>query len=256
MNQKHVQWLRANRIPIIEDCAQAIQGSDSGLAVGRIGDAAVFSFNGSKHLPAGEGGLIATDDDALASFVNDFIMSVQTPLEVVIRRFNDGSAGWNYRLGSMTASLAEALIHGLPERVEVALRAHETLRQTLRERTWLPILGEPFPNDFAPLGCPVRLCRSVPGFSLAESRALLYFALRFAGVPASVWVPDTIPSTRRLQRFYEKAHRNPDTTADTSAKVIADGHIVLATNAEASLRFGMDGPLNVVLETFERLLES
>jgi perosamine synthetase len=58
----------ANRrgIPVIEDCAQAYLASDRGKKVGTIGTIGVFSLQQGKHITSGEGGLVVTDDDALA----------------------------------------------------------------------------------------------------------------------------------------------------------------------------------------------
>lgn len=54
-------------IKIIEDCAQAHGGWLDGQALGTIGDAGCFSFQSSKNISAGEGGLVLTDDDEVYS---------------------------------------------------------------------------------------------------------------------------------------------------------------------------------------------
>ncbi|HXF72230.1 MAG TPA: DegT/DnrJ/EryC1/StrS family aminotransferase [Actinomycetota bacterium] len=48
------------------DAAHAFGSRRGGVPVGRFGDAEVFSLSPTKALVAGEGGLIATDDDVLA----------------------------------------------------------------------------------------------------------------------------------------------------------------------------------------------
>lgn len=53
-------------IPVIEDCAQAFLASDHGRTVGTIGTIGAFSLQQGKHITAGEGGIVTTDDDALA----------------------------------------------------------------------------------------------------------------------------------------------------------------------------------------------
>ncbi len=50
---------------VIEDAAQAWLASWRGRAVGTLGDAGAFSFQSSKNLTAGEGGMVLTDDEAL-----------------------------------------------------------------------------------------------------------------------------------------------------------------------------------------------
>lgn len=54
---------RETGIPIIEDCAHAHGATHRGRPVGSIGKAGCWSLQGSKAVSAGEGGVIATDDD-------------------------------------------------------------------------------------------------------------------------------------------------------------------------------------------------
>ena len=51
---------------LIEDSAQAYLATAGGRAVGTWGDIACFSLQQGKHITTGEGGFVATDDDALA----------------------------------------------------------------------------------------------------------------------------------------------------------------------------------------------
>lgn len=53
-------------IPVIEDCAQAFLAEYRGRRVGTIGRIGCFSLQQGKHITTGEGGLVVTDDAALA----------------------------------------------------------------------------------------------------------------------------------------------------------------------------------------------
>ena len=55
-----------HRLAILEDSAQAIGACWAGRNSGAWGDVASFSFQSNKTLTSGEGGLVATDDEALA----------------------------------------------------------------------------------------------------------------------------------------------------------------------------------------------
>ncbi len=58
---------RISRVPVLFDAAHAFGARTGGVPVGGFGDAEVFSLTPTKVLVAGEGGLVATRDDALAA---------------------------------------------------------------------------------------------------------------------------------------------------------------------------------------------
>jgi perosamine synthetase len=60
-------------IPVIEDCAQAFLASHNGRRVGSFGAVGCFSLQQGKHITTGEGGLVTTNDDALAHRLYLFI---------------------------------------------------------------------------------------------------------------------------------------------------------------------------------------
>jgi dTDP-4-amino-4,6-dideoxygalactose transaminase len=64
---------QARGIPVIEDCAQAFLAEYGGRCVGTLGTIGCFSLQQGKHITTGEGGLVVTDDDALARRIYLFI---------------------------------------------------------------------------------------------------------------------------------------------------------------------------------------
>lgn len=61
-----LELARERGLVVIEDAAQAHGAAYRGRPVGALADAATFSFQSSKAMTAGEGGLIVTDDAQLA----------------------------------------------------------------------------------------------------------------------------------------------------------------------------------------------
>ena len=64
---------RERNIPVIEDCAQAFLATHKGQTVGSIGAIGCFSLQQGKHITTGEGGIVTTNDDALARRMYLFI---------------------------------------------------------------------------------------------------------------------------------------------------------------------------------------
>lgn len=66
-NMTEIVELAASRgIPIIEDCAQSFLAEHNGKKVGAIGSVGCFSLQQGKHITTGEGGIVTTNDEALA----------------------------------------------------------------------------------------------------------------------------------------------------------------------------------------------
>lgn len=57
---------KANNLVLIDDAAHAIPTEYNGQYIGNLGDLSAFSFYANKNMTTGEGGMITTNDDALA----------------------------------------------------------------------------------------------------------------------------------------------------------------------------------------------
>ncbi len=73
-NMAEIMELANSRgIPVIEDTAQAFLAQHNGQYVGTIGTIGCFSLQQGKHITTGEGGIVTTNDDALARRMYLFI---------------------------------------------------------------------------------------------------------------------------------------------------------------------------------------
>ncbi len=96
-------------IAVLEDAAGAHLSSRGGRLAGTLGDAAIFSFTPTKLITTGEGGMITTDDAALADRCRS------------IRNFGDrgkfawDTLGFNFRMTAMAAALGCEQLKRLPE---------------------------------------------------------------------------------------------------------------------------------------------
>ena len=59
----------ARRIPVIEDCAHAVESAYKGRPAGTMGAVGCFSFYATKNITAGEGGMVVTNDTGIADLV-------------------------------------------------------------------------------------------------------------------------------------------------------------------------------------------
>jgi len=96
---------------VIEDAAQAHSAQVHGKPVGSIGDMGTFSFFGNKMMTTGEGGMITTNDDAMAAQMRMLKNQGMTKE----RRYWHPVIGYNYRLTNVQAAIGLAQVERLPE---------------------------------------------------------------------------------------------------------------------------------------------
>jgi perosamine synthetase len=116
---------RRRGILVIEDAAQAHGATHRGRSVGSFGALGCFSVQSSKSMPAGEGGLLVTNDDELFARANRARMfgeDVRMDDEASYRldRALDGARaydslgmGWMYRTTELTAAIARTQLRKL-----------------------------------------------------------------------------------------------------------------------------------------------
>ena len=89
---------------LLEDAAEAHGALYKGRPAGSLGDAAAFSFYGNKIIATGEGGMVTTDDDALAARVR-LLRGQGMDAE---RRYWFPIVGYNYRMMNLPAAVGLA----------------------------------------------------------------------------------------------------------------------------------------------------
>ena len=99
-----------HRIPVLEDAAESLGATIDGRHVGTLGDIGCFSFNGNKTLTSGGGGMLVTDDEALARRARHLTTQARVPGEAY---FHD-EIGYNYRMTNLQAAVGLAQLEQLP----------------------------------------------------------------------------------------------------------------------------------------------
>lgn len=98
-------------LPIIEDAAEMHGQTWRGRPCGSFGAVSTFSFYPNKHVTTGEGGMLVTDDDAIA----DRCRKLRNLFFAPPRRFVHEELGWNLRMTNLQAALGCAQLERLPE---------------------------------------------------------------------------------------------------------------------------------------------
>lgn len=106
---------RRHGLFLVEDAAESHGARYRGRLVGQLGDTAAFSFFGNKIITTGEGGMVTTNDDALAARVRMLRGQGMQP----DRRYWHPIIGYNYRMTNLCAAIGLAQL----ERMDEALAA-------------------------------------------------------------------------------------------------------------------------------------
>lgn len=101
--------LRERGIPLVEDACQAIGASYKSRRAGGLGNVGAFSLYATKNLMTGEGGMLTTDDDAVAKAAKRFRQHGQG------ERYEYLSLGYNYRMTDMNAAIGRVQLGRLTE---------------------------------------------------------------------------------------------------------------------------------------------
>lgn len=189
---------------ILEDASHAVGASYDGQPIGsRYADASVFSFHPVKIVTTGEGGMVTTQDAALARRLqllrSHGIMREAGELEhpeTGAWHYEQHSLGYNYRMTDIQAALGSSQL----QRID----AFHTARERLAERydrllACLPLrlpARTPGPDATARSSWHLYAVEVLPGPNVAD-RATVFARLREAGIGVNVHY-EPIP----LQPYY------------------------------------------------------
>jgi dTDP-4-amino-4,6-dideoxygalactose transaminase len=115
----------------IEDAAQAHGASYKGQKVGSLGDAGCFSFYATKNITTGEGGIVTTDNKALAEHLR------MLRSHGMAGRDQHITLGYNYRMSDINGAIGTAQVDRLEKLNERRREISEHLANELGDLEWL-----------------------------------------------------------------------------------------------------------------------
>jgi len=111
---KLMQLAKNYHLIVIEDSTEALGSYYRGRHAGSIGLLGTFSYNGNKIITTGGGGMIVTNDEALAKRAKHLTTQAKSdPFEYI-----HDEIGYNYRLVNVAAAMGVAQMEQLPLFIE------------------------------------------------------------------------------------------------------------------------------------------
>jgi perosamine synthetase len=176
--------------PLIEDSCEALGSSTDGRPLGSFGAASVFAFYPNKQITTGEGGVVVTDDPALAETFRSLRNQGRDEDGTWLRHIQ---LGFNYRLDEMSAAIGVAQLERRAELKAGRDRVVAAYVEALAGRDWirLPTAGP---------GESVDWFVYVVRLDAAIDRNLVMDDLAVRGIPTRPYF-----SPIHLQPFYRQA---------------------------------------------------
>ena len=198
-----VALCRERRLALIEDCAHAPGAVWQGRPVGSFGAFGSFSFQASKNLTAGEGGMLVTSDPGLAE--------VARSISNQGRRtggawYEHVRVGTNARLTGFQAALLLSQLDRLPAQMRRRTESAERLRRGLRAVDGLQVTPKTLDPRVDAHAYHIFSMMLHPG-RFGASRAQVVAAVAAEGVPATTSYPHPLYRNPLFERY---PHRTGD----------------------------------------------
>jgi len=129
--ERIVQICRAWDIPVVEDAAESLGSSVGARHTGTFGILGTLSFNGNKIITTGGGGMIVTNDEALAVRAKHLTTTAKRPHPF---EFFHDEVGYNYRMPNLNAALGCAQLELLRPMLVVKTEIADCYRRFCAER--------------------------------------------------------------------------------------------------------------------------
>lgn len=148
---------KEHKLTVIEDNAQCFLGEYKGRMVGTLGHASSFSFQSSKHITSGEGGMVLTDDLAVAEGVRKvcslgYAGVSATKGKITKKDIQDPNysrhvtMGWNYRMSELASAVALAQTENMDALVQRRIDVAQLFKNATQGCSWL--VPQKTPSDY------------------------------------------------------------------------------------------------------------
>lgn len=135
-------------IPIIEDNAEAVGTTYHGRSLGTFGSFSSYSFQSSKHLTSGEGGMLCTNDFDLADRVRKIQSLGYAAVGASSNKINKVdiqnpdysrhvSLGWNYRMTELVGAVVRGQIERSKELIDRRKHVASEIINLIDKCSWL-----------------------------------------------------------------------------------------------------------------------
>lgn len=223
-------------LTVIEDSAEALGANYHGRSAGSFGAASVFAFYPNKQITTGEGGVILTDDDELASLCQSLRNQGRGPSSEWLEHQR---LGYNYRLSELHAALGVAQFERIDELLSKRAKIAGLYTERLKEIPYLTTLKSRPDVEVSWFVYVIRLNHGM-------NRELVMQWLGERGIPTRPYFPAIHLMPFYVERFGHRPGDFPITESIASSTLALPFHNNMD---EASVQYVCD-QLSICMENF------
>ena len=215
-------------IVVIEDNAQCFMNTYKGRMAGTIGHMSSYSFENTKHISCGEGGIVLTNNEKYAEMVRKVgghgfknLRAEEGRIRLNADIFQNpdykrhDELGWNYRLNEFSAAITLAQLERGEELVDMRIKSATMFMDVMADTDYLipQKVPEGYTNSYYTLGVLYKGEESI-GVSWSEFRKA-YVEAGGDGIYSAWSVPYLEPMmterkyVKRCHWVYEKVYYEP-----------------------------------------------
>lgn len=185
---------KKHKLKVIYDAAQAHLATYKGKGIGAFGDAVTYSFYATKNMGTGEGGMVTTNDPAVARKMGLLRSHGETD------KYLHEEVGFNYRMNDITGAIGLSKLEELPQQTErrqaVAKLYHERIDA-------IDGIGRPVPTEGSEPAWHLYTCRFDPD-AFTCTRDEFMAALNKEGVPTALHYPKSLTRQPAFKHIVEQ----------------------------------------------------
>jgi dTDP-4-amino-4,6-dideoxygalactose transaminase len=156
-------------VKVLSDAAESLGAHRDGTQAGAFGDAAILSFNGNKVMTTSSGGMLLTDDEAMADHVRFLSTQAREPAP----HYEHKEVGYNYRMSNVLAALGLAQLSRLDEMIARRRAYRERYAELFASTPGLTVFGREGDEDDNCWLTAILVDEPTAGWSAGDLRAAL-----------------------------------------------------------------------------------
>jgi dTDP-4-amino-4,6-dideoxygalactose transaminase len=214
-----------HNLVLIEDCAHAHGAAWKGRRVGSFGQFGSFSFQASKNMTAGEGGILTTNNAELAEGARSISNQGRRAGGAWYEHVNLGT---NARLTGFQAVLLLNQLERLPQQVATRMERAARLREGLKEVEGLKPTPEMLDERVTAHGYHLFSMTYDEGALEGLPRGKFVEALQAEGLPVTTGYPHPIYRNELFKQHAHIVHPSPEAEAYCKSSVWLPHNALLA----------------------------